>query len=55
MEYKKFSPMIGKELTWPLLDTLVEEIRKEFNMHLIKKKPRTKAISKRRRTEDDGA
>jgi|JI7StandDraft_1071085.scaffolds.fasta_scaffold2299686_1 hypothetical protein len=54
MNYKRFAPIIGKELTWPLLDVLMEEVRKELKAQ-ARKKPRKKKVVAALETEDDGA
>lgn len=55
MEYKKYAPIIGQELTWPILKKLVAEIRREMREEILKKKPRKKRVHTRKETEDDGA
>jgi hypothetical protein len=56
MNNKKFAPLIGKELTWAILDKLLSEMRKELKGDTSGKKARKKkSISASMETEDDGA
>jgi len=58
MEYKKYAPLIGKKLTWEVIDMLARDMAAQVSAE-VRKAQKTKYKNKTKKpvvhTEDDGS
>jgi hypothetical protein len=36
MEYKKYAPLIGKKLTWEMIESFMKDMRSQINVENLK-------------------
>ena len=57
MENKKYAPLIGKQLTWEMLDSLLSDVRADVVREFLNK-PKPSSLKRDRvivRVEEDGS
>ena len=59
MEYKKYAPLIGKKLTWDIIESLMKDMRSQINAESLKaRKLNLRRVEKKKSSqqmEDDGS